>query len=102
MKIKYVVAWAEFNENSNHFLCGTLGVYDTWKEAREAIDNCIWDDVCREVECYDKGNLPEELNKPEGEILKDWITSDSGDAVEVDCFNGLQCVYQISEVKVNI
>lgn len=102
---KYAVAWAELNENSKptaHFACGTLGVYNTREDARDAIDDCIYDDICRELEHYDKDDLPEELNKSEEDIAKDWITLDNGDTVEVECFNGLQCIYQISEVKVNI
>lgn len=97
---KYIVTWAELNEEAmpvSHFCCGLLGVYDSKKEARDAIDNSIYQDVVSEIEWQkEDGEVAEELKKPIEDIMKDWTIVDDESTVEVKCYNGLRCTYSIS------
>lgn len=97
---KYIVTWAELNEETmpvSHFCCGLLGVYDSKKEAKDDIYNCIHQDVVSEIERQkEEGEVVEELKKPIEDIMKDWTIVDGVSTVEVKCYNGLRCIYAIT------
>lgn len=97
---KYIVTWAELNKEAmpvSHFCCGLQGVYDSRKDAKDAVHNCIYQDVVAEIERQkEEGEVAEELKKPIEDIMKDWTIVDDESTVEVKCYNGLRCAYSIS------
>lgn len=97
---KYVVAWAEYNHNSMpgvHLCSGCLGIYNTVKEARNAIHSNILEDVLNALADYDIENDPRGYNnmKPE-DIAKDWIDFEDDTEVLVIHDNETYCHYSIN------
>jgi len=97
---KYVAAWAELNPNSMpgiHLCSGSLGIFDTIEEARNAIHSCILEDVLNAFADYDIENDPLGYNgmKPE-DIAKDWIDYEDDTEVLVIHDNEIRCHYSIN------
>ena len=97
---KYVVAWAELNPNcwqDIHLCSGSLGIFNTIEEARNAIHDCILEDVFNALADYDIDNDPSGYNGMEPEdIAKDWIDYEDDTEVLVIHDNEIRCHYSIN------
>lgn len=98
---RFAATWATYDHNEGgkcNLQCGLIGIFPTKRKARAAIDEWVREDVRTALkEC---GSEADALTAKElDEAAAGWAYERGADAVGMDCANGVENWYSISELK---